>query len=239
MYDHSWHDSLEIHHRLIPDLTTARFKGYSPKSHLEGSMALLRLINQMKKLSSLSLGNQVIFKSTFVHYIRDDILRGQIQLPALQVLDLNGMEMSLGKLQRFLIEHKHTLKQVHLQNLLINIPAPGDMWLSRIMGWVRDNTALHRVTLGDIRVVLDNDWQDSITKQPGVPWHRGVANFEGSAAVRAGLDELCDQHKRLRKLFTHVHMTWELRKKIPLFARTAGMCEEEFRQMWASCSRHR
>lgn len=169
MYDHSWHDSLEIHHRLIPDLTTAQFKGYSPKSRLEGSMALLRLINQMKKLSSLSLGNQVLFKSTCVHYIRDDIFLGQIQLPALQVLDLNGMEMSLGKLQRFLVEHKHTLKQVHLQNLLINIPAPGDTWLSRIMGWIRDNIALHRVTLGDIRVILDNDWQDSITKQPGVP----------------------------------------------------------------------
>ncbi|KAH0346033.1 hypothetical protein KCU81_g4132, partial [Aureobasidium melanogenum] len=204
LYDRSWHDPLEINHRLISNLTTARFRGCISRVRSDGSIALLKLIDKAKKLSSLSLGNYIIPNLTCTDYIRGDVLLGQIRLPALEVLDLNGMLVPVEKLQEFLIEHKHTLQQVHLQNLLVSLPASSETSLSRIMAWTRDNIALNSVTLGDIRVILDNDWRALTINRPGVPWHSGVTDLEGSVAVRACLNELCDQHKSSKKLFTFI-----------------------------------
>lgn len=197
-------------------------------------MSLIKLINQAKKLTSLSLGNYIFPNPMSKHYLRGEVLLSQIRLPALQVLDLDGMLMLLEELQRFLIEHKQTLKQIHLQNLLVSIPAPGDTSLGTTMGWIRDKIALHKLTLGEIRVILGDDWRNMILQRPVVPWHSGVTNLVGNSAVRAGLNELCDERKRLRKLSTHrySHISWEFDCKSALFAHTAGISEEEFRQTW-------
>lgn len=66
--------------------------------------------------------------------MRSDDLLGQIRLPVLEVIDLDGMMMPLEELQRFLIRYKHTLERMHLQNLLISIPASKETSLCRLMG---------------------------------------------------------------------------------------------------------
>lgn len=233
-YHNTRDDPFNINHGLIPNLTTARFNGYICDNRMDGFMSLSKLINQAKRLTSLSLGNYIVPKPWRRYYLRGEILLDQIRLPALQVLDLDGMLMPLKVFQRFLIEHKHTLKQIHLRTILIGIPAPGDTSLSRTMGWIHDNISLHKVTLGAIRVVLGDDWRNMILQRPGVPWHSGITSFDGSAAVRAGLNELCDEHKRLRKLSKDVHSSWEFDEKSALFARTAGISEEDFRRTWVS-----
>lgn len=216
------HHPFDINHPLVLDLRTARFHGYIPPKHVNGQMALLKLINKAKKLTSLSVGNSFVSGSVHRYCLYGDLFLGHIQLPALQTLDLCGMTMAIEKLRVFLIQHKHTLMQLCLRNLFISIPAPGNTCFSSTMSWIHQKIALDKLVLGEIRVVLPGDWQDLVlVQQAGVPWHSGVTSLEGNAAVEAGLEELCDERKRLRKLFTHLKMPCRA-ERVSLFARTAG-----------------
>ena len=153
-------------------------------------------------------------------------------LPKLQSLKLDGFVTSPKDLKDFLARHKVTLKEIDITNIMIFDDWAKDGPLREMFAWIRDELTLEHVLIGGIYAVL----RDEQMRIPAlrVPWHVGNLELEGESEIQSGLIDLCDEGKRLKKLFMLEGNPYSTDPEIPTFAAMSGLPEQDFIDNWCS-----
>ncbi|THX47444.1 hypothetical protein D6D06_09620 [Aureobasidium pullulans] len=153
-------------------------------------------------------------------------------LPKLQSLKLDGFVTSSNDLKDFLARHKGTLREIDITNIMIFDDWAEDGPLRELFAWVRDELTLKRVLIGGIYAVLKE--QQLRCWNSRVPWHVGNLELEGESEIQSGLTDLCDEGKRLKKLFMLEGNPYSTDTEIPTFAAMSGLPEQDFIDNWCA-----
>jgi len=151
-------------------------------------------------------------------------------LPKLQSLKLDGFVTSSKDLKGFLARHKGTLQSIDITNIMIFDDWAKDGPLSEMFAWIRDELTLKRVLIGGIYAVLEEEVLRCWTSR--VPWHVENLELEGESEIQSGLTDLCDEGKRLKKLFMLEGNPCSTEPEVLTFAAMAGLSEEDFIDNW-------
>ncbi|THW14618.1 hypothetical protein D6D23_09310 [Aureobasidium pullulans] len=151
-------------------------------------------------------------------------------LPKLQSLKLDGFVTSSKDLKGFLARHKGTLQSIDITNIMIFDDWAKDGPLRELFAWVRDELTLKRVLIGGIYAVLEEEVLRCWTSR--VPWHVENLELEGESEIQSGLTDLCDEGKRLKKLFMLEGNPCSTEPEVLTFAAMAGLSEEDFIDNW-------
>ncbi|THY95759.1 hypothetical protein D6C95_05326 [Aureobasidium pullulans] len=143
-------------------------------------------------------------------------------LPKLQSLKLDGFVTSSNDLKDFLARHKGTLREIDITNIMIFDDWAKDGPLRELFAWVRDELTLKRVLIGGIYAVL---------KEQRL---RCNLELEGEGVIQSGLADLCDEGKRLKKLFMLEGNPYSTDTEIPTFAAMSGLPEQDFIDNWCA-----